>query len=170
MVKYFIIIVFFLMLSCQNYYRITKDKNDEPIIMDEMYTFQKEMANNDFNVIDTSKFYIQVFDINASNETERNNPKILKFHANGYFKCDSKLFYGKFDAQRHINSSYYGGKFYIEKSKLYLEQFYPSQGGETNYYVKEISNGIIKNDTITIIVFGIKEKYVKKGYEDIFKK
>ena len=158
------------MLSCQNYYKLTKDKNNEPLTLEEMYTFQKKMSNSDFNVIDTSGLYIQIFDLKNSNESERRNPKILKFHADGYFKSDSKLFYEKFDAQRHKNSSYYGGKFYIEDSKLYIEKFYPSTGGNTNYYVKEISNGNIKNDTINLIIFGSKEKYVKTAYADIFKK
>ncbi|MGV1011812.1 MAG: hypothetical protein ACOYBS_05130 [Flavobacterium sp.] len=149
---------------------MTKDENGEPIINDEMYTFKKKMSGNDFNIIDTTSLYIQIFEFKNSNETERNNPKILKFHSDGYFKTDSKLFYGKFDTQRHKNSSYYGGKFYIDESKLYLEQFYPSRGDKTNNYVKEISNGNIKNDTITLIMFGNNEKYVKKRYEDIFKK
>lgn len=35
-------------------------------------------------------------------------------------------------------------------------------------FVKVISKGDIKNDTIHIVLFGTKHKYVKKSYNQIF--
>ena len=153
-----------LFISCEKkLYKFSNDKNGEPIVKEQMYTFNKIMNENDYNVIDTSKFYVQIFDINSSNETERENPNIIKFHSDGYFKLESKLFFGKYDRIRFKNSVGYGGKFYLEKDKIYLEKFYPSKGGKTQYFVKLISDCLIKGDTLFVDNKEKKEVYVKRN-------
>ena len=74
-----------------------------------------------------------------------------------------KKFFRKFEKNRKENSVYYGGKFLIEKEYIKMESFYPSREGKTNWYIKEISTGIIQNDTIRITIFDIEHIYVKKS-------
>lgn len=63
---------------------------------------------------------------------------------------------------------YYGGKFLIEKGYIKMESFYPLRGGKTNWYTKEISIGVIQDDTIRITIFNTEHVYVKKSMRRYF--
>ena len=93
---------------------------------------------------------------------------ILQFHNDGYFKEDSYLYYGNFNYKRNKKSAAYGGKYYLSKNSIFVESFYPTSGSKTKYYERVISKGMIKNDTIEIVFFGRKNKYVKKKFNQIF--
>lgn len=92
---------------------------------------------------------------------------IYKFHSDGYFKQDSYLHFGKFDKERNKKSAYYGGKYKLDGNIILMESFYPSSA-KSNRFVKVISKGIVKNDTIIIDFFETTHKYVKKNYNQIF--
>lgn len=154
-----IIICFF---SCnEKIYKLSYDNNGEPIVEEGMYTFNKKMDNQDFQIIDTSKMYLQVFNNRDSNELEQNNPNVIFFSSDGYFKMNSKKFIGKFDKQRTKISAYYGGRFYIENDIIFFESFYPSKGGKTYNYIKLVKYGKVKGDTLFIENKEKKETYIK---------
>jgi hypothetical protein len=165
--KLTILICFFLFSCVEKLYKI-EESNTGIALKENYYTFNREMSVEGSKIIDTTALYIEIFGKN-SNESQRANPMIYRFHNDGYFKTDSYLFYGKFDDTREKGSVYYGGKFYIEGNNIFIERFYPSKGGKTKYYGKAISKGIVKNDSITIDFFGTKHWYIKKYHDDIFK-
>lgn len=149
-------------------YKFEENKDGEPILTADSYTLNEELTIENFKVIDTSSYYIETFQGLDSNEEQRANPRIYKFHKDGYYKEDSYLYFGKFDKERNKKSVYYGGKYKLKEDTIYLESFYPISGGKTNRYSKVINKGVIKNDTIYIDFFGTPHKYVKKKYKQIF--
>ncbi|WP_291135323.1 hypothetical protein [Flavobacterium sp. UBA7663] len=128
-----------------------------------MYSLNKKISDDGFKVLDTNSYYIETFEGIDSNESQRFNPMIYKFHSDGYFKEDSYLYFGNFDKVRSKNSIYYGGRYFIEGQKIFMESFYSFKGSKTNRYSKVISKGTIKNDTINIDFFGTNHKFVKKN-------
>jgi len=169
-IKYFtIIFILFIFNSCAPpSYKFEKNSDGEPILESDLYTLNKNLTNENFKLIDTSSYYIQSFQGLDSNEGERANPSIYKFHKDGYFKITSYLYFERFDEKRTKKSAYYGGKYAIDGEIIFIESFYPSRGGNTNRYSKVISKGIIKNDTIFIEFFGTPHKFVRKNYSQIF--
>ncbi len=150
-------------------YKFEMNIDGEPILDSDSYTFNKVLTDENFKVIDTSSYYIATFQGLDSNEGQRANPSIYKFHADGYFKKTSYLYFGKFDKERNKKSAFYGGKYKLDKNIIFMESFYPIRGTKSNRYSKVISKGIIKNDTIYIDFFGTPYKFVKKNYNQIFK-
>jgi hypothetical protein len=169
-IKYFtIIFILFIFNSCAPpSYKFEKNSDGEPILESDLYTLNKNLTNENFKVIDTSCYYIETFAGLDSNENQRANPFIFKFHKDGYYKEDSYLYFGKFDNERTKKSVFYGGKYSIDGEIIFLESFYPIKGGKTSRYSKVISKGIIKNDTIFIEFFGTPHKFVRKNYNQIF--
>lgn len=133
-----------------------------------LYTLSSSNSSEKiFSIIDTSKVYIQVFNQN-SNELERENPAILKFHNDGFFQKKSKKYYHHFE-ERTKNSIYYGGKYIIiGNNEINIEAFYPSMQGTTKTYKREISSGTVNGDTITLNIFNSKSRYIKTTYKTIF--
>lgn len=170
-IKFFsFLFIIYLFNSCAcSGYRFQKNSDGEPILDSDSYTFKEGLKEENFIIIDTSSYYIQTFDESDSNEMQRANPRIYKFHKDGYYKIDSYLYFGKFDKQRDKRSVFYGGKFKLVNNVIFLESFYPLRGSKTNRYSKVISKGIIKNDTIYINFFGTDYKFVKKNFNQIFK-
>ena len=169
-IKYFsIIFTLFILNSCVHpSYKFEKNIDGEPILDSEFYTFNNNLISENFKIIDTNSYYIETFQGLDSNEGQRANPMIFRFHNDGYFKKDSYLYFGKFDKQRSKKSVFYGGKYNLDGNTIYLESFYPIRGGKTNRYIKVISKGVIKNDTIFIKFFGTPHKYVKKKHSQVF--
>ena len=170
-IRYFsIVFILLLFISCgTTSYRFDLNKDDEPILDSNLYTLNLKPAESNFKIIDTLSYYIETFEGLDSNEGQRANPTILKFHKDGYYKKNSYLYFGRFDRERNKNSAYYGGKYSLESNTIFVESFYPSRGSKTNKYSKVISKGLVKNDTIIISFFGTTHKYVKKKYSEIFK-
>lgn len=147
--KYFLpIICLFTLIKC-GYLRIPKDEFGEPNINENVkYNFVEMPTKDDFNKIDTTAYYIQVFEGRYYNETEKQNPKILIFHNDGFFKDGILSSFEKNDIHRTKNSIYYGGKYRIKENIVELEKFLPSTGGRTNYYVRNVSKGKIEGNKI----------------------
>ena len=163
---FFITVIFFN--SCVHpSFKFETNREGEPILNPELYTLNKKLTNENFKVIDTNSYYIETFQGLDSNEGKRSNPMIFRFHSDGYFKKDSYLHFGKFDKERNKKSAYYGGKYRLEDNIIFMESFYPTSA-KSNRFVKVISKGIIKNDTIIIDFFETTHKYVKKSYNQIF--
>jgi hypothetical protein len=144
-IKYFtIIFILFTFNSCAPpSYKFEKNSDGEPILHSDLYTLNKNLTNENFKLIDTSSYYIQSFQGLDSNEGERANPSIYKFHKDGYFKRTSYLYFEKFAYKRTKKSVFYGGKYAIDGETIFMESFYPIKGGKTNRYSKVISKGII---------------------------
>lgn len=169
-IKYFIasISILFFISCAHPSYKIEANKDGEPLLNPLLYTLNEKLTDEDFKIIDTLSFYIESFEGLDSNEDQRANPVIYKFHANGYFKQDSFLYYGKFDKVRTKNSAYYGGKYDINGNTIIFESFYPISGNNERKFSKVISRGVIEKDTIIIDFFGTTHKYIRKSYSEIF--
>jgi hypothetical protein len=150
-------------------YKFEKNNDGEPILDSDSYTFNEKLTVENFTEIDTSSYYIETFQGLDSNDGQRANPSIYKFHADGYFKKTSYMYFEKFDKERNKKSAYYGGKYKLNKNIIFMESFYPISGNKSNRYSKVISKGIVRNDTIYIDFFGTPYKFVKKNYNQIFK-
>lgn len=158
-----------LNLSCHKTYKYTNEQKGEIIIDLDSYTLPSTfVTSKTISIIDTTALYLQLFDKDANN-SERENPEILKFHSDGFFENRSKKYYHEFEGRKK-NSLYYGGKYIIYgNNEIKIEKFYPSKQGKTNQYIKEISNGIIKGDTIVLNIFNIEKKFIKTTFDEIFR-
>ncbi|MFV0531378.1 MAG: hypothetical protein ACK5MD_08055 [Flavobacteriales bacterium] len=137
-----------ILIGCIGYYKIPKNENGERILNDKVqYKFKSIPSKEDLIKIDTSAYYVQIFEGRYYNEQEKKNPMILIFHNDGYFKNTSVLYHSEFN-KRPKNSIYYGGKFKLTDNLIELEKFYPSRGGSTNYYSRNIRRGKIEDDRI----------------------
>ncbi|MES2430962.1 MAG: hypothetical protein V4556_08495 [Bacteroidota bacterium] len=147
--KYFYLYILVLCLSgCIGYYKIAKDVNGEPILNGKVnYKFTKIPTEQDLIKIDTAAYYVQVFEGRYYNDDEKKNPRILIFHNDGFFKETSTLYYLEFPF-RNKNYVYYGGKYKITENRIELEQFFPSRGGNTDYYLRNLTKGNIDGDKI----------------------
>jgi hypothetical protein len=67
-------------------YKLENNADGEPILDSDSYTFNEKLTEENFKVIDTGSYYIATFQGLDSNEGQRANPSIYKFHADGYFK------------------------------------------------------------------------------------
>jgi len=143
-----LLILFTILTSCIGYYRIPQNENGERLLNENVqYTFTSEPSETDLTKIDTSAYYVQVFEGRYYNEHEIENPMVFIFHNDGYFKYTSVLKYlSSLDIPK--NSINYGGKFKLTDSIIELEKFYPSRGGGTNYYSRKIRTGRIEGNRI----------------------
>ena len=142
----YILILFFcaLLTGCLGYYKIPKNSNGERLVNERVnYTFTRIPSKEDRTKIDTSAHYIQIFEGREYNESQKKHPATLIFHDDGSFQ--------EFIIEPYVvnkDSIYYGGKYQITGDLIELEQFYPSRGGETNYYSRHIRQGQLVNDQI----------------------
>ena len=111
------------------------------------YKFKSVPSKEDLIKIDTSAYYVEIFEGRYYNKQEKKNPRVLIFHKDGYFKSTSVLYHSEHN-KRPKNSIYYGGKFKLTDNQIELETFYPSRGGQTNYFLRNIRRGKIEGDRI----------------------
>ncbi len=148
-----IIFIFPLLLSLlgcgQKLYKIEKDKHGEPLLNNKaQYSLTEKPSNEDLKKIDTSAYYVQIFEGRYYNDDEKRNPEILIFHNDGYFRKTSFLAFGRFDEHRRKNSTAYGGKYKINGSEILTERFLPASQGKTNWYIRNMTIGKIEGDKI----------------------
>ena len=143
--------------------------NGEPILPVNAYTFKTNLSANDFKKIDTTSLYIEIFKIETSNDMQRANPSILRFHNDGYYKEDSYLYFGKFDKERNKKSAYYGGKYYLQDNKISIESFYPTRPKSKTLF-QQISYGRVSGDTIVLKIFNSEHRYLRKSFNQVFPK
>lgn len=152
MIKYIFSILCMMVFlnSCgQKLYKIEKDKYDEPLLNDKVqYSFKEKPSEEDLKKIDTTEYYVQIFEDQYHNENEVKNPTIVIFHDDGYFRETSLLAFGKFDEHRGKNSVYYGGKYKIKNNEIFIEEFLPASQGKTKWYTRRITNGKIDGNKI----------------------
>lgn len=136
--------------SCgQKLYKIEKDKYDESLLNDKaQYSFKEKPSEEDLKRIDTTAYYVQVFEGRYYNEEEMKNPRIIIFHNDGFFKNESLMYFGKFNEHRGKNSVYYGGKYRIKNNEIFIEEFLPASQGKTQWYTRRITNGKIDGNKI----------------------
>ena len=146
----FISIISLTLVCCVGYYKIPNNEDGEPILNEKTnYSFTHIPNNEDLTKIDTSAYYVQIFEGRFYNDSEKQNPSVIIFHNDGYFKSTSVKYYLKLSlAKRTKNSIYYGGKYQIENNIIELERFLPSKGGKTKYYSRNISKGNIDRNKI----------------------
>lgn len=144
-----ILCVMMFLNSCgQKLYKIEKDKYDEPLLNDKaQYSFTEKPSEEDLKRIDTTTYYVQIFEGRYYNEEEMKNPRIIIFHNDGFFKNESLMYFGKFNEQRGKNSVYYGGKYRIKNNIIQLEQFGRSPDSK-KWYTRRITNGKIDGNKI----------------------
>ncbi|WNI35672.1 hypothetical protein [Chryseobacterium sp. SG20098] len=151
MIKYIFSILCMMVFlnSCgQKLYKIEKDKYDEPLLNAKVqYSFKEKPSEEDLKKIDTTTYYVQVFEGRYYNEGEMKNPRIIIFHNDGFFKNESLMYFGKFDEHRGKNSVYYGGKYRIKNNIIQLEQFGKSPDSK-NWYTRRVTNGKIDGNKI----------------------
>lgn len=82
-----LLIVIFLCNSCVfPSYKFLENSDGEPILNSELYTLNEKLTPENFKVIDTNSYYIATFKGLDSNEEQKANLRIYKFHSDGYFK------------------------------------------------------------------------------------
>lgn len=152
MIKYIfsILCVMVFLNSCgQKLYKIEKDQFGEPLLNNKaQYSFTEKPSGEDLKKIDTTAYYVQVFEGRYYNEEEMKNPRIIIFHNDGFFKNESLIYFGKFDGHRGKNSVYYGGKYKIKNNDIFIEEFLPASSGRTKWYIRRITNGKIDGNKI----------------------
>ena len=124
--KNIILILYILLffLGCSQLYKIENDRFGEPILNEKAkYTFNEKLSEENSIKIDTTAYYIQIFEGRFYNEDEKNNPGIIIFHSDGFFKRSSVKYFGKWDKVRDKNSVYYGGKYKLIGDKILFESF-----------------------------------------------
>lgn len=161
-IKVVMFLTLFMYYSCLGQHFFAKDKYGEPILDVNLYTLNKHMSTEDKKIIDTTSLYVEY------TKDSIFNPQIMIFHSDGFYELTSKKYFNKFRHKRFRNSAYYGGKFILDQNRVKIESFYPSKEGKTNYYKREISEGIIENDTVKIVIFDKEKRFIKKSYKDIF--
>lgn len=167
--KFLILLLSILFSSCMNYYLIKKGTNGEPNVDMNLYSFNKKMSKENTLIIDTTSIYLEIVS-DVESQEKKDNPEIILFHNDGFYERKSKKYFYESFSNRKKESVYYGGKFILDHNNLKLEKFYPSSGGKTNYYVKEVSEGSVRNDSVFLTIFRAKYIYIKKSFNDVFKK
>lgn len=156
-----LLLIFLFLTGCIGYKKVAYDENNEPILTEKMkYKITQIPNEKDLTKIDTSAYYVQVFEGRYYNDNEKKHPTVLIFHNDGYFKRSTILYNPKFD-NKNKNSVHYGGKYRITENQIELERFYPSSGGKTNYYVRLKTIANIEGDRIIIY----NKKHVLTIYE-----
>ena len=150
--------ILFSFFGCLQLYKIENNRYGEPILNDKAkYTFNEFLSEENSKKIDTTAYYIQVFEGRYYNENEKNNPGIIIFHNDGFFKRESVKYFGRWNKVRGKNSVYYGGKYKIIGNKILFESF--GRYSEMKRFYKRIyearieGNKIIFDDENLISVF-----------------
>ena len=145
--KILIFLLLFFLLGCKSYI-VEYDKNGEPKLGKNMnYIFTEKPSVENLKKIDTTAYYIQIFEGRYYNENEIKNPMVLEFHNDGFYK-DSSLKYYKNFSYRTKETIWYGGKYKISGNTIELESFAPSNGSKTKIYIRTFLKGRIVNDKI----------------------
>jgi len=145
--KYLKIVLILLLISC-NAQVVEFDKNDEPILGKNIqYNIIEKPNFEDLKKIDTTAYYVQIFEGRYYNEGEISNPIALKFHNDGYFNRSSVKNYNRF-SYRTKEMIWYGGKYKIYGDNIELEEFAPSTGSKTKIFRRLIKKGRIDGDKI----------------------
>ncbi len=161
---YLFLCILFSFFGCSQLYKIEKDKYGEPILNEKAkYTFNEILSDENSKKIDTTAYYVQIFEGRFYNEDEKRNPGIIIFHNDGFFKRTSVKYFEKWDKIRGKNSVYYGGKYKITGNKILFESFgkYP----EMKKYYKRIyeakieENKIIFEEKNSITIFEKRETF-----------
>lgn len=138
-----------VLTSC-NTYKVNYDKNGEPVLGKNMhFSFDERPSTESLIKLDTSAYYVQIFEGRNYNDEEVSNPIVLVFHNDGYYKRSSLKHYEK-DSLRAKDAIWYGGKYRISGKEIELESFAPSKGGKTKQYVRLILKGRIDGDRIIL--------------------
>ncbi|MCT8341256.1 hypothetical protein MG296_14410 [Flavobacteriaceae bacterium TK19130] len=98
--------------------------------------------------IDTSAYYVQVFEGRYYNETEKEYRIVLKFHGDGFYRSGLADNFNSKDLRHPKNTTGCGGKYLIEDNEIKLERFLPMRGGKTNYYSRDYKKGRIENNKL----------------------
>lgn len=147
--KIYILFLAFFFNSCFSY-KIPKNKAGLRILPESIDYRLNEIPNAEtLKKIDTSAYYVQVFEGRYYNESEMKRRSVLKFHSDGYFKS-MLLPYQNENTNKIKRSIGYGGKYKIEKNVITLERFLPIKGGKTNYFVRSFISGKIESDKIIL--------------------
>lgn len=145
--KYLKIIPVIFLISC-NSHVVEFDKNIEPILGKNMqYNITEKPNFENFKIIDTTCYYVQIFEGRYYNDGETSNPMVIQFHNDGYYKKSSIKYYNRFSYRTKKNISY-GGKYKIYGNNIELESFAPSRGSKTKVYCRLIMRGRFNGDKI----------------------
>lgn len=143
--KFFIAFLFFssLIFSCQTYYRFDI-KAGENIPKNAPYTLVKVMDSIDSSLLDTTKIYHEVSYYHNNKEFVNKTLTSLKFNGDGtlhIFRKSNTL---------DKSNNYIEHRFVIDGDKLQIEGFFPSKGGKTKLYTRELSHGYINGNNVVI--------------------
>ncbi|WP_159155002.1 hypothetical protein [Empedobacter brevis] len=151
MVKFNYLLFIFIYSCNPKLYEIEKDPYGEPILNEKtQYSFSEKPSNEDLIKIDTTAYYVQTND----NNIELENPKIIIFHNDGYFKTASVKYFGKFDKHRNKKSIYYGGKYKINNNEILIEYFVPASPSVKRFIKKVVQGKIQENGNKILFDFG----------------
>lgn len=140
-----VLVFIIILVGCS--YKIDKSNTGEPILGKKMsYKSTKVPTFESFAKIDTTAFYIQVFERRYYNDTEKQNPAVLIFHNDGFFE---ETLVNGYNKNKQINrNSLHLGKYRINGDILQTEQFVPSRGGKTKYWDRLNRKAQIAHDKI----------------------
>ena len=142
--KKFSLLIFFVAIGCA--YKIPKNEKGERVLGKNVNYKLTEIPNNEsLVIIDTTAFYVQVFEGRYYNDSEMKYKQVFKFHKNGQFYwtiINSKNEIPKTFSKKSIN---YGGRYRMNGNNIELERFLPNSGGATNYFIRQIQKARIEN-------------------------
>ena len=129
--------------SCSSKYYYFNIKNGESVPRNAPYTLTKEMSTVDFLTIDTTKFYVGTTYSTHNKDYKLPIPQLLKFSSNGFLSIYFQK--NQFEIQKAEEC-----RFTLEDNKIKIEIFFPSKGGKTKLYTKNIIVGYVNGNTIAI--------------------
>ena len=152
LVRQIFYVISILSLTACGFYRLQENDKGLLVVNEKAkYTFNKKPDSNALKNIDTTAIYIQVFEGRFYNENEKNYRSIYKFHNDGYYQWN---FIRSGEILSFDNSDKktisYGGKYRLDGNKIEFQHFYPSKGGYTKYYSRNITKAEIIDEKIII--------------------
>ncbi|MRM86184.1 hypothetical protein LEQ04_03265 [Riemerella anatipestifer] len=138
----------FSFFACgQKIYKLNRDEYGQYILNDKTrYTFTEIPTIEGLKKIDTTAFYVQIFEGRYYNEDEKRNPLILIFHNDGFVRSQSLLYFGKFDEIANRNTLHYG-RYRIIGNNIEIERFVSSPD-TGDWHHKYIKKGRLEGDKI----------------------
>lgn len=152
----------FSLFSCgQKIYKLKRDEHGQPILNDRAkYTFTEIPTAEDLKKIDTTAFYVQIFEGRYYNDDEKRNPRVLIFHNDGFVRSESLLYFGKFDEIANKNTLHYG-RYRIIGNNIEIESFVSSPDAG-DYYHTYIERGKLEGNKITFYEPGLISVFEKR--------